>query len=77
MNNLELATMIENAWMAYNAAVVNRLHPEQFKKQLANIMINNASDIIRALRKPDEQPKTEVETVVTGDEATKTKKVKK
>ena len=75
MNNLELATMIENAWMAYNAAVVNRLHPEQFKKQLSNIMINNASDIIRALRKPDEQPKTE--TVVTGDEATKTKKVKK
>ena len=63
--------------MAYNAAVVNRLHPEQFKKQLANIMINNASDIIRALRKPDDQPKTEVETVVTGDEATKTKKVKK
>lgn len=58
----ELATQIENAWMTYNAAVVNRLHPEVEKQRLANLMINNVNDIIAALR-------GEVGTVIVGDES--------
>lgn len=59
----ELAQMIEDAWMTYNAAAINKLHPEVPKNQLANIMINNCKDIIAALRAyaPD------TATVVTGD----------
>lgn len=60
----ELATKIENAWMTYNAAVVNRLHPEVEKQRLANLMINNINDIIAALRNENE-----VGTVVVGDES--------
>lgn len=72
----ELATRIENAWMTYNAAVVNRLHPEAEKKVLANILINNTPDIIKALRAMGETP-TPTETVVTGDEGEAPRKVKK
>ena len=60
----ELATKIENAWMTYNVAVVNRLHPEVEKQRLANLMINNINDIIAALRNVNE-----VGTVVVGDES--------
>lgn len=59
----ELAQMIEDAWMTYNAATINKLHPEVPKNQLANIMINNCKDIITALR----VYAPEMATVVTGD----------
>lgn len=76
MNRTELATMIENKWMEYNAAVVSRLHPTEVKTQLANIMINNATVIIKALR---ETPVEETETsdVITGDAGEPPKKVRR
>ena len=60
----ELAKKIENAWMTYNAAVVERIHPEDAKKQLANVMINNMPEILKALKAYDNPPQA---TVVTGD----------
>lgn len=60
----ELAKKIEMEWMKYNAAVVERIHPEEAKKQLANVMINNMTDILKALKAYDGVPKA---TVVTGD----------
>lgn len=59
----ELATMIEQAWMEWNSAQINRLHPERSKTQLSNILINNCKDIIAALR--NYHPETS--TVITGD----------
>lgn len=75
MNMRELATMIENEWMTYNAAVVNRLHQSESKTRLANLMINNAKDIITALR----AYKAPLETadVVTGDLGEPPRKTKK
>ena len=60
----ELAKKLEIEWMRYNAAVVERLHPEEAKKQLANIMINNMPEILKALNAYNDTPKG---TVVTGD----------
>lgn len=60
----ELAKTLEIEWMKYNAAVVERLHPEEAKKRLANIVINNMTDILKALNAYDDTPKG---TVVTGD----------
>ena len=57
----ELADTIETAWMAYNAAVVNRLHAEEQKRQLANVLINNTTDIIKALRKESDAASGDIE----------------
>lgn len=69
----ELAHMIENQWMTYNAAVVSRLHPDTERQRLANLMINNAPDIIAALKAYE--PATEV--VITGDKDEPPRKTRK
>lgn len=69
----ELAHMIETQWMTYNAAVISRLHPDTEKQRLANLMINNAPDIIAALKAYE--PATDV--VITGDEGEPPRKTRK
>ena len=69
----DLAQQIENQWMTYNAAVINHLHPDKEKQRLANIVINNLTDIIAALRAYE--PQTEV--VITGDKDEPPRKTRK
>lgn len=76
MDKKELATIIEQAWMSYNAACVSRFHPDKAKAYLANIMINNANDIIAALNTYVEPVLTTAD-VITGDDTVQPKKVKK
>ena len=73
MDMKELAQMIETQWMTYNAAVINRLHPQVEKQTLANIMINNATDIVAALRAYN----PETDTVITGDKDEPPRKTRK
>lgn len=76
MKPTDLANQIEQTWMEYNAAVVNRLHPEKFKTRLANTMINGVPEILKALRAYEEP--VQAEQVVVVDEAgAKPKKVRK
>ena len=70
----DLANMAEGLWMRYNAAVVNRLHPDQEKINLANFLINNATDIIKALRA---YTPPETADIPTGDITDPPKKVRK
>lgn len=69
----ELAHMVENQWMTYNASVISRLHPDTERQRLANLMINNAPDIIAALKAYE--PATEV--VITGDKDEQPRKTRK
>lgn len=69
----ELAHMIEAQWMTYNASVISRLHPDTERQRLANLMINNAPDIIAALKAYE--PATEV--VITGDKDEPLRKTRK
>ena len=62
-----LANQIEQTWMEYNAAVVSRLHPNQVKETLVNIVINNIQEILAALRTENDPAKTA--RVVVGDES--------
>lgn len=69
----DLAQQIENQWMTYNAAVINHLHPDKEKQRLANIMINNLTDILAALRAYE--PPTDM--VITGDKDEPPRKTRK
>ena len=69
----KLAHTIETQWMAYNASVISRLHPDVERQRLANLLINNTPDIIAALKAYE--PVTDV--VITGDEGEPPKKTRK
>lgn len=75
----DLAKKIEMAWMGYNAAVVSRLHVNEAKQQLSNIMINNVNDIIKALNSytPETAKPAEMTTTITGDEGEPPRKTRK